>query len=209
MIESKLAKQWATMPDLPNRMGSWTWFKSSVSECLMLTAQRLNLRCELRNGDLAAAFFNWVGYADSSQDFSKLNPIDYSHYACGVLLRSLIQAHPISVIDRKAPTTAADPSLPDTLNWPEDVVLLCLTLTLLESWRLHLGAPPLVINLGLIGTHWDSFHENAREDTFSPVSFLDLFLGLPPVWGNSMTPGNRPAMRLAYERHHGVKSEDT
>lgn len=200
MIESKLAKQWAAMPDFTNQITSWTWFKSSMSECLLLTAHRLNLQCELRNGDLADAFFNWVGYADSSQDFSKLDPVDYAHYACGMLLRSFIQAHPISVIDKKAPASAGEQSLPDMLNWPEDVVLLCLTLTLLESWRLHLGAPPLVVHMDLIKIHWDSFHENAREDTFSPVSFLDLFLGLPPVWGDPMTAGNRAAMRLAYER---------
>lgn len=202
MIQSNLAKQWAAMPDFPNRIASWTWFKSSVSECLLLTAQRLNMQCELRNGDLADAFFNWVGYADSTQDFSKLDPVDYSHYACGMLLRSFIQAHPISVIDKKAPVSAGEHSLPDMLNWPEDMVLLCLTLTLLESWRLHLGAPPLVVHTELIKIHWDSFHENAREDTFSPVSFLDLFLGLPPVWGDPVTIGNRAAMRLAYERSH-------
>ncbi len=206
MIEAQLAKQWAAMPDFPNRISSWTWFKSAVSECLTLTAQRLHFRCELRNGDLAAAFFHWAGYADSSQDFSKLDPVDYAHYACGILLRSFIQAHPISVIEKQTAASGADRSLLDQMNWPEDLVLLCLTLTLLESWRLHLGAEPLVINLDLIKSHWDSFHENAREDTFSPVSFLDLFLGLPPVWEYPMTAGNRPAMRSAYARQHSSHS---
>lgn len=204
MIESKLAMQWAAMPDFPNRMASWTWFKNAVSECLLLTTQRLHLRCELRNGDLADAFFQWAGYADSSHDYAVLDPVDYAHYACGILLRSLIQAHPISVIGLQLPASAAKPSVQGLLNWPEDVVLLCLTLTLLESWRLHLGAEPLVVDGKLIQTHWDSFHENAREDTFSPVPFLDLFLGLPPVWDNPMTAGNRPAMRRAYENSHAA-----
>ena len=206
MIESKLAKQWAAMHDFPNRMASWTWFKSAVSNCLLLTAQKLDLRCELRNGDLAEAFFHWAGYADCSQDFAKLDPVDYAHYACGILLRSLILAHPISVIDKPVPAQAVGTSMPHVLNWPEDVVLLCLTLTLLESWRLHLGAPPLVVDLDLIQSHWDSFHENAREDSFSPVAFLDLFLGLPPVWANAMTAGNRPAMRQAHQKSQSVHS---
>ena len=194
------------MPDFPNRMASWTWFKNAVSECLLLTAQRLDVRCELRNGNLAEAFFQWMGDADSSQDFAKLDPVDYAHYACGILLRSLILAHPISVIDKPVPAHAVGTPVPHVLNWPEDVVLLCLTLTLLESWRLHLGAPPLVVDLDLIQSHWDSFHENAREDTFSSVAFLDLFLGLPPVWGNAMTAGNRPAMRQALQKSHSVHS---
>ena len=202
MIESELAKHWASLPDFPNRLGSWTWFKSAVSECLMCTAQRLDFQCELRSGDLAYAFFDWAGYADNTQNFSKLDSVDYAHFACGVLLKSFIQAHPITVINTRVPANTGDKSWLKMMNWPEDLVLLCFTLTLLESWRLHLGAEPLVVNLDLIESHWDSFHENAREDTFSPVSFLDLFLGLPPVWEYPMTPGNRPAMRSAYARQH-------
>lgn len=202
MIESTLSKKWATLPDFQNRIASWVWFKDAAGECLLLTAQRLNVRCELRNGDLAHAFFQWAGYTDNSQDFSRLDTVDYAHYACGVLLRSLIQAHPVSVVDKKVRERAAERSTIDLLNWPEDLVLLCLTLTLLDSWRMHLGAPPLVVNMGVIKNHWDSFHENAREDTFSPVAFLDLFLGLPPVWAEPMTVSNRPAMRLASKNSH-------
>lgn len=202
MIESELAKQWAALPDFPNRIGSWTWFKSAVNECLLRTAQRLNFQCELRNGDLADAFFDWASYADNTENFSKIDPVDYAHYACGFLLRSFIQAHPITVINLNAASNTNETSLRELMNWPEDLVVLCLTLTFLESWRLHLGAEPLKINKDLIKSHWNSFHENAREETFSPISFLDLFLGLQPVWGNSMTAGNRPAMRLAYERRN-------
>lgn len=206
MIEAQLAKQWAAMPDFPNRISSWTWFKAAVSECLTLTAQRFQIRCELHSGHLADAFFDWAGYADGSQSFSKLDPVDYAHYACGVLLKSFIHAHPISLIDNQTSVVGANKSLMELLNWPDDMVLLCLTLTFLESWRMHLGAAPLAINLDLIKKHWDSFHENVREDTFSSVSFLDLFLGLEPVWANPMTAGNRPAMKLAYAKQHSSHS---
>lgn len=207
MIESELAKQWATMPDFPNRIASWTWFKSSVSECLMNTAHRLNFQCELHNGDLAYAFFGWAGYVDNTQNFSKLEPVDYAHYACGLLLMSLIQAHPITVVNKNASASIAEKSLLELLDWPEDLVVLCVTLTFLESWRLHLGAAPLHINQELIKSHWNSFHENAKEDKFSPVGFLDLFLGLSPVWGRTVSPSSRPAMVLASELHHSDHSQ--
>ncbi len=200
MIEAQLAGQWAAMPDFPNRISSWTWFKSAVSECLILTAQRLHFRCELRNGDLAAAFFDWADHLDSNQNFSKLDSVDFAHYMSGVLLRSFVLSQPISVIEKQALNNDADMTLLDQMNWPEDIVLICLTLTLLEGWRLHLGAEPLVINLDLIKRHWDSFHENAREDSFSSVPFLDLFLGLQPSWENPLTVGNRSAMRLAVSK---------
>ena len=203
MIESELAKQWASLPDFPSRLGSWTWFKNAVSECLMRTAQRLNLQCELRNGDLADALFDWAGYADSTQNFSKIDPVDYAHFACGLLLRSFIQAHPITVINTRASASTSETSLLEMMNWPEDLVALCLTLTFLESWRLHLGAEPLYVNKELIKSHWNSFHENAREDTYSPISFLDLFLGLQPTWGSYLAAGDRPAMRLAFNRRNG------
>ena len=206
MIDSQSAKQWAAMPDFPNRISSWTWFKSAVSECLALSAQSLHFQCELRNADLADAFFHWAGYLDSSQDFSKLDPVDYAHYACGMLLTSFIQADPISVIKNQTVGPGVEESFFDQMNWPEDLVLLCLTLTLLESWRLHVGAEPLVVNLKVLKSHWNSFHENAREDTFSTVPFLDLFLGLKPVWEDPMTAGNRPAMRVATARQHSSHS---
>jgi len=209
MIESELAKKWASLPDYPKRLGSWTWFKSAVSECVICSAQRLNLQCELRTGDLADAFFDWAGYADNTQNFSKVDPVDYAHFACGLLLKSLMQAHPITVTNARASENASETSSFEMMNWPEDLVLLCLTLTFLESWKLHLGAEPLHVDKELIGSHWNSFHENAREDAFSPIAFLDLFLGLPPVWENSMTAGNRPAMRAAFERSNAVQPSAT
>ena len=205
MIEAQLAKQWAAMPDFPNRLASWTWFKNAVSECLALTALRLHFRCELRNGDLAAAFFEWAGYMDSNQNYLKIDAVDFAHYCSGVMLRSFIRTHPISVIERQD-ANSADKTLLDQMNWPEDLVLLCLTLTFLESWRLHLGAQPLALDLDLIKGHWDSFHENAREDSFSCVAFLDLFLGLQPAWENPITVGNRPAMHLAVSKLHPLHS---
>jgi len=205
MIESELAKKWASLPDYPNRLGSWTWFKSAVSECLMRSAQRLNFQCELRSGDLADAFFDWAGYADNTQFFSEVDPVDYAHFACGVLLKSLIQAHPITVTSTKASANDSGISLLEMMDWSEDLVLLCLTLTFLESWRIHLGAEPLHVDKELIRRHWSSFQENAREDVFSPIAFLDLFLGLPPVWESSMTAGNRPAMRTAFERRNAAR----
>lgn len=201
MIEAQLAVKWAAMPDLPNRIASWTWFKSAVNECLALTALRLHFRCELRSGDLAAAFFEWAGYLDRNQNYSKIDPVDFAHYCSGVMLKSLVRAHPVSVIERR-PANGAELSLLDQLNWPDDLVLLCLTLTLLEGWRLHLGAEPLVLDLQLIRTHWDSFHENAREDSYSCIAFLDLFLGLQPSWESPITAGNRPGMQLALSKQH-------
>ena len=200
MIELKIATEWSVLPDFPNRLASWRWFKTSVSECLTLVAQRLDVRCELRSNDLAEAFFNWAGYTDSSQNLSKLDPVDYAHYACGILLTCFIQSNPISVIEKRVPDTGEEQPLKDLLRWPEDLVLLCLTLTILESWRLHLGAHPLLINTDRITRHWDSFHENSRDDTYSPIAFLDLFVGLPPVWENPIAAAIRPAMRLASER---------
>jgi hypothetical protein len=172
MIESKLATEWAALPDFPNRVVSWVWFKTSVSGCLTLIAQRLDVRCELRSSDLADAFFNWVGYTHSSHNLSKLDPVDYAHYACGILLKSFIQSDPISVIAKKVPGDGREQGLQDLMRWPEDLILLCLTLTILESWRLHLGTDPLQINTDLIQRHWDSFHENSRDDTYSTITQL-------------------------------------
>ena len=209
MIESKLATEWAALPDFPNRVVSWTWFKVSVSECLTLIAQRLDVRCELRSSDLADAFFNWVGYTDISQNLSKLDPVDYAHYACGILLTSFIQFKPISVIEKNVPGGGGEQPLRDLMRWPEDLILLCLTLTILESWRLHLGTKPLRIDTDLIERHWDSFHENSSDDTYSPIAFLDFFLGLPPVWDNPITAVIRPAMRLASERRNAGQEQPT
>ena len=206
MIETELAEKWASLPDYPNRLGSWTWFKSAASECLMCSARRLNFQCELRSGDLADAFFNWASYTDSTKNFSTVDPLDYAHFASGLLLKSLMQTHPITVTSTRASANASEMSLFEMMNWPEDLASLCLTLTFLESWRLHLGAEPLHVDKELIRSHWNSFHENAKEDTFSPIAFFDLFLGLPPVWENPMTAGNRPAMRTASERRDAIRA---
>ncbi len=71
MIEADLAAQWASIPDFPKRLASWTWFKLAVSECVISIARRLQFRCELHRGDLAIAFFQWAGHADGSLEFSK------------------------------------------------------------------------------------------------------------------------------------------
>lgn len=200
MIEAELAAQWASVPRFPNQLTSWTWFKISVNECVARIAQRLELRCELHHGDLAVAFFQWASHADSNLEFSKLEPVDYAHYACGALLGRLVQAHPVSVTAKESSPGNINQHQRAQLIWPEDQVILRLTLTFLEAWRLHLGAAPLVIDTDLIWNHWASFHENAREDSSSSIPFLDMLLGLSPVWERPTSVSERPAMRSAHDR---------
>lgn len=196
MIESNLASSWASTPNFSQQITSWLWFKKNVGDCFQLSAQRQDFLYELNSRDLAEAFFHWVGYVDNNADLVLLDSVDHAHFSCGMLLRSLIVKSPITISIAPNNSQQIPPKQP-LLSWPEGVLLVSVAMTLLEGWRLSLGAQKLILDVELIHKHWDSFRENTNEDTYSAIPFFDLFLGLDPVWENAMTAGNRPAMKMA------------
>lgn len=202
MIETELANRWAALPDFVNRVGSWMWFRDAVRQCIDQIARRNGVRCELRWGLLAEAFFEWAANTDTVLRFAEVDPIDYGHFATGALLGSLVRASPITMMGAASDRVPVEAdSLFRDLLWHQDLVLLMVVLTLLQAWRLHHGGEALSINQSALRRSWNSFHENVKEDGTTAVPFLDLFLGLPADFQDPMDIAKRPAMARA--QSHG------
>jgi hypothetical protein len=163
---------------------------------------------------LARAFWPWAATFDDNAQLEPYEPVDYAHYACGVLLAQLLRQRPLRLGDarlgdarlgdaRPGDGRPGDAALsPEAARSAEIRVLTGVALTLLAAWRQALGAEPLEAGLQAelragAQAHWASYLENLAEDANIAVAFLDLFTGREPVWRYPLVLVERAPFRRA------------
>jgi hypothetical protein len=174
MIVHDLAQSWAGNPQLREDAARWTWFREALAQ----VAQRHTGGAPVIEApeQLAAPFLAWCASVDAHADYEALDPVDFRHFAAGLLLRNLLAAR------------AAEPGL-----------AALFVLTLLQALRLQAGVPALKADE--MGARGEAFRRGLREtvatDPDSVVACLDQLCGLEPQWGDAGLAASRPAMRRA------------
>ncbi len=135
---------------------------------------------------LTRAFLEWVRRFDAQRDVARRDRRDFSHFAAGLLLGSLIRNRPVQPSEVGAASPSARPATPEqTLIafWPEGVFYFEFCITVLDKVLaeqslegIHLSPQALELR------SWQSFRENVQEDPNLAIPFLDLFLGGDPNW---------------------------
>ena len=191
LVDNAQAQAWLTEQLTQARVYRWAWFMPAFQSFTLRTLGRLGLSGHVDEVLAGTAFFEWVRIVEQSEAYAQENPVDHAHYVCGCLLRCLLRVHPLQgVVRDQASSAPAHKTPPD---WPEGYVITGFVCTLLETYRLRLAAGPLHWQESLFDKHWNSFRENVAEDVDRAGPFLDLLLGLDPVWGCPNSPGRRPA----------------
>lgn len=193
MIDTQSSVSWSQLPDFPLRSASWSWFRGAATRSLEQTAQRHGLLLQVNMADLGAAFFRWCSILEDTRTYERKNPVDYAHFAGGVLLECLLGAAPVQA-NRSMSVDAMQLPLRTLLNWPAGFSATSLALTHLDAQLRFLGRRPCRLDLGLMDKHWNSLRENAVDDPDSVGPFFDLFCGLEPNWNPPFTIDRRPGM---------------
>ncbi|KQT52417.1 MULTISPECIES: hypothetical protein [unclassified Aureimonas] len=159
-------------------------FSKTVEFALRQFNTRYGLHLELAPRHLTRAFLEWARAFDEQRELADRDRRDFSHFAAGLMLRSLIR-NPSVTPSAERPGPAGSRHEEDALVefWPEGVFYFefCITVLdrVLEEQSLEaIELSPQAINL----RSWQSFRENVAENPDLAIPFLDLFLGGDPVW---------------------------
>lgn len=199
LIIHALAASWASLPDLKERSLSWSWFRLAFHQALDARLAVSDLLRRANDETLASAFFNWVKTVEAYACYEPVEPLDFRHFMAGLLLQRLVAAQPhVTAVAGYASSL----SLPGPRAVPIDTsALVAFTMTLLQAWRLRLGAPALVIEPALMqGKPWASLLENLNEDSSTAIGFADQLCGLDPAWQCPTLIKSRPAFRKAMNK---------
>ena len=198
MLDAVTAQLWAAQADFPKQLRRWTWAREAWPALLRQLSAPAGVAVTV-TVDLAAlsrAFWPWAATFDDNVQLEPVEPLDYAHYACGMLLVQLLRERPLQRGGASADAQA---------DRAEDIrVLTGFVLTLLQAWRLALGAGPLDADLpARLQAHSVSYRQGVFEDVNVAVAFLDLFTGREPVWRYPLVLVERPAYQqaLAQRRH--------
>lgn len=174
-------------------------FSKTVAFALRQFNARYDLRLELEPRSLTRAFLEWARNFDAQRELSERDRRDFSHFAAGLMLRSLIRNRPVT---RGAePVVRAGPRRDEDVLvdfWPEGVFYFefCITVLdrVLEEQSLEaIALTPEAVSL----RSWQSFRENVVENPDLAIPFLDLFLGGDPVWDFPTGARFRSALKKA------------
>ena len=188
MLDVDMAKRWSSDSLFVEQSRRWVWCRSALPSVLLrsLTAAGLPCGAQVDLQALANAFWPWVARLEYDGGYENLDPVDFGHFAAGLLLYHLLVSRPL-------PLSVAQRS--------EEVFTSTRTvLTLLTAWRAALGAPMLQLeSQDRKSASWASYVENVAQDPCIAIPFLDTFTGLEPAWQYPLVIGERPAMRRAME----------
>lgn len=141
---------------------------------------------------LATAFANWRQRFDATKHLAEVNRIDFVIYAAGLMLKELISAKPLLVVENMPP-------LPDDhalSRWPEGYAYTSFCLSVAATILREMGeTEPLSQEISDDPAFWDSFRENAFESPATAVAFFDLVCGRDPNWDAPDVPWLRDALR--------------
>lgn len=202
-----LIDRWAAgawRPRLPAAAVRWSWFRDASQQALGRAASALGIELVVSLPVLSAAFTDWVALLEREARFEALDRADHARYACGMLLRNLMTAHPLDcrpgrvAVPATGPATAAVP--PELLHDPGLALKLRLCLTLLDGWLRGLGHDPLVLHApSTTPSFIASCFENLREDPNQAPAFVDALTGAEPNWRFPTLAHERPVVRRALE----------
>ncbi len=195
MLDALTAQQWAAQADFPNQLRRWTWAREAWPALLhrLAAAGDAPSAVTIDGTALSRAFWPWAATFDDNVQLEPVEPLDYAHYACGMLLVQLLRQRPVR---RSTPSPAPQADRGEDIRVQTDFVL-----TLLQAWRLALGAGPLDADLPIrLQAHWVSYRQGVFEDGNVAVAFLDLFTGREPVWRYPLMLVERPVFRDALAR---------
>ena len=188
MLDDETARRWGALPGFSTTARHWTWYRDALPPLLERLARRtsgseVGVMLTVDADALAKSFWAWVSRLDNERRFEPLDPVDFAHYSCGVLLVELLTHQPLR--------DAGD-------NKNAVLVLTDAALTLLAALRLALGASPLSDDIpARIASKLGAYIEDITKDPNSAVPYLDLFTGREPVWQFPMMASARPPIARA------------
>ena len=191
MLDVETAERWGASPDLLTQSRRWLWCRTALPPVILSSLAGTGVSPEARVDPqaLANAFWPWVAGLEREAHFESDDPVDFSHFAAGMLLYHLLKIHTPLVVG--AATQRSD----------EVFAMTRLALTLLAAWRKALGAAPLTLDIhDRHSARWASYLENVAEDPGLVVPFLDLFTGLEPAWQDPLTLRERPVVQRMMEK---------
>lgn len=109
MLDREQARLWAESPGFRENLAHWHWFRQAMTPALREAAASATRHAggaplALQPEALARAFWAWQASLEPDQAFEAHNPLDFAHFACGLLLQNLLLAQPL-----RAPADAPAP----------------------------------------------------------------------------------------------------
>ncbi|MES2979989.1 MAG: hypothetical protein V4731_16320 [Pseudomonadota bacterium] len=196
LIIHALAASWAQLPELKEKSLRWGWFREAFRQALDAPQTSSEVPRRVNDEALAGAFFAWVKAVEAYGAYESLDKLDFRHFMAALMLQKLVAADPPVTEAAVGGGTVALVRGSSQAQSPG--ALVPFVMTLLQAWRLELGAPALVIAPELMqGRPWASFLENVREDSSTAIGFVDQLSGLEPVWQYPTLIESRPAVKKA------------
>ncbi|WP_416354959.1 hypothetical protein ACLNGM_11100 [Aureimonas phyllosphaerae] len=159
-------------------------FSRTVDIALGQFNVRYGVHMTLAQRSLTRAFLEWMRQFDAQRSLADRDRRDFSHFAAGILLSSLIRNRPVT--GGAARPKGGDLARPEealVAFWPEGVFYFEFCITVLDKVLaeqdlegIHLSSQALELR------SWASFRENVASDPDLAIPFLDLFLGGDPNW---------------------------
>ncbi len=201
-IATKLSLDLPVEPDGPARLRSSIRRLGMFLRTMDFACRRFNARYDLdlaiSRRDLTRAFFEWVREFSRQRDLADRDRRDFSHFAAGLLLRSLIRHRPVtnarSGRRADAPATGAERDIVDF--WPEGVFYFEFCITVLDKVLAEQALDGIDVAPDALELRtWQSFRENVAADPNVAIPFLDLLLGNAPEWDLPAAARFRAALR--------------
>ena len=189
ILDFESARQWISDPEFLAQLRRWSWCRTALPVVLVRSlptvgagsSERVNLQA------LAHSYWPWAAALERDSSFESLDPLDFAHFAAGLLLSHLL---------------ASNPSPVNSPHRSDEVFALTRTVvTLLTAWRVALAPSTFQLHVdNRQSGQWTSYLENVAEDPSIAVPFLDSFTGLEPAWQYPLMIGERPAMQSAMNK---------
>ena len=169
MLDVDMAKKWSSDPLFLEQSRRWIWCRTALPSVLLraLSAAGLRSGAQVDLQALANAFWPWVAGLEHDGGYENLDPVDFGHFASGLLLYHLLVSRPLPLLVSQR---------------SDEVFALTRTvLTLLAAWRTALGAPAFQLQAqDRQSASWTSYVENVAQDPCIAIPFLDTFTGMEP-----------------------------
>jgi hypothetical protein len=176
------------------RVQKLTLCRQLLQRCCDEYGQRHMLQMEIDDRNFTTAFFAWLDVVTRHADYRHQNPLDYFHFAFGVLLRDLLREKAIHV---KGDASAQLRPSPDNIAdwWPAGYVLTYFCVgTLRQAAREECATEVHPADALSQPAVWQSFRENIVEEPGLAIGFFDKFMGIEPNWREPGQIMNRPAV---------------
>ena len=183
------------------------WFVDAFEKQVRDSESQTGNAFSVDRGALAQVFADWLKAFEAQKPARDDDKPAYVGFAAGLMLRTLIQHKPVSLVARPAGADESNPAY----FWPEGYlyVAFCLNVRgLVLQTDFHSEQNPSD-SLNETRTWW-SFRENVQQDPSLAIAFLDLFAGDEPDWSVPELFRTGRALRLAerfYARENITKDE--